>query len=102
MSDLQCAATAVLLDASAPGAGDLEAALRDQRIAAVIARSDRAAAAGSWAQHLDLPCRQLAGGALADGLAELADEFRGESILVLVEPADLVALGATAGTQVGS
>ncbi len=99
MSDLQCAATAVLLDASAPGTGDLDAALRGQRIAAVIARADRAAAAESWAQRLDLPRRQLAGGTLTDRLAELADEFRGESILVLVEPADLAALGATAGTS---
>lgn len=92
MSDLQCAATVVVVHDD----GDL-AALRTERPAAVHAAPGAESCAGRLARSLAVPCRALSVGAPADlesALVGLADEYRGECVVVAVTDATFTALSA--------
>ena len=98
MSDLQCALTVILLRAETPRSADLQAALRAERVAVVAAHAGSATPAAGWAEVMEVPRRELTPGTvLLVGLAELADEFRGETALALVTGTDLARLGVAAG-----
>ncbi|HMT33141.1 MAG TPA: hypothetical protein PKC73_07705 [Dermatophilaceae bacterium] len=96
MSDLQCPARFLVVQGGLAEHADLAellGALREERIAAVYAAADAAAAsgAGRLASHLGMPVRPLPGSdrsAGTDGLREaleaLADGHRGEAVLVVL------------------
>ncbi len=95
VSDLQCPARVVVVD-SAAGSHPLSV----QRPVAVWATPESRAAAGELARVLDIACRDLAGtpdspARLVDALEDLADQYRGECVAVVVTAtalADLVRL----------
>lgn len=88
MSDLQCAATFVLVPATTA-----LGSLPDVRPVALHAAPGAQEAAGAVAEWLGLPVRTLRAatpGELVAALDELADEYRGERVAVLA-PGELVA-----------
>lgn len=92
MSDLQCAATFVVVDTVADGE-----ALRSRRLAVVCAAPGAGDTASELADLLGVARRDLSGaaappGALVQALDDLADEYRGECVAVVVDPEALVAL----------
>ncbi|WP_324650780.1 hypothetical protein [Georgenia sp. H159] len=92
MSDLQCAATVVVVHDDA----DLEA-LRSERPAAVHAAPGAEDRATGLAGALEVPCRRLRDGVSGDLTAALdavADEYRGECVVVAVTDAAFTALAA--------
>lgn len=88
MSDLQCAATFVLVPATTA-----VGSLPDVRPVALHAAPGAQEAAGAVAERLGLPVRTLRAatpGELVAALDELADEYRGERVAVLA-PGELLA-----------
>lgn len=92
MSDVQCAATVVLLPAGAEADVD---ELRTARPAAVLCPSGAARAGETLARLLGVGHAELPDDSddrLLPVLEELADEYRGECVVVLVPPAVLTGL----------
>ncbi|MBD8062635.1 hypothetical protein [Oceanitalea stevensii] len=92
MSDLQCAATLVVVDTAAAGE-----ALRARRAAAVVSTPGALDTAADLAQRLEVARRDLPEDAtspeiLVRALDDLADEYRGECVAVVVTAEALAAL----------
>lgn len=92
MSDLQCAATFLLVPA-----GTAADAVGSARAVALHAAPGAADAATELARLLDLPVRDLPAreaspGGIVRALDELADEYRGERVAVVVTAEVLTAL----------
>jgi broad specificity phosphatase PhoE len=99
MSDLQCAATVLLVDAARLSSSQPLTDAGDQRVMMVYASTEPGAleSAAAVARTLGVPCRELAGvQELSDGesdlqaadryrraLEEIADVHRGETVLVV-------------------
>ncbi|MGZ5417544.1 MAG: hypothetical protein ACXWDI_10215 [Nocardioides sp.] len=98
MSDLQCPATFLVLGT---GAADRPAPdLRHARLAAVYAVAPDAEVAARIAREAGLPLRWLqepSGTTYPDGLADLADLHRGETVLVVLRPGAVSALAERGG-----
>jgi hypothetical protein len=98
MSDLQCAATFLVL-----GAGGWDRAVQDlrhARLAAVYAVVPHAEVAARIADEAGLPVRSLeepAGTTYPDGLSALADLHRGETVVVVLRPDAVSALAERGG-----
>ena len=95
MSDLQCPATFLVLgaDRTAPD-------LRHARVAAVYAVAPDAEVAARIAQGAGLPVRLLeepSGTTYPDGLADLADLHRGETVVVVLGPGAVTVLAERGG-----
>lgn len=92
MSDLQCAATLVVLAHDVDEAGAWRAArtvrlLHEQRVAVVYAAPGTGPSAELVGEQLGLPVREepgLDGPSYREGLAAVADLHRGETVLVVL------------------
>ncbi|PYF96800.1 hypothetical protein SAMN05216184_11718 [Georgenia satyanarayanai] len=92
MSDLQCAATVVVVDTAADGE-----ALRPRRPVVVCAApgtGDTVAALARLldAGHRDLPGAPISPDGLLSAIGDIADEYRGECVAVVVTPTALIDL----------
>ncbi|MEE6283092.1 hypothetical protein [Georgenia sp. MJ170] len=104
MSDLQCAATVVVLGPQASSPATL-AQLRERRVALVYAGPGTAAPAAALADALGVAVRTdgaaepdgTAGRPVAAVLEELADEHRGECVVLVVAAGTLAGLVRQAG-----
>lgn len=105
---LHCPSTLVIAYAGTPGqAGRFAASLRDRRVAAVYGDSD--AAAATAAEGLGVPVRPFSEPRLDDGspdelrgrlreaLLAVADQFRGETVLVVTGDGRVPRLAAELG-----
>lgn len=95
MSDLQCPVRVLL--ASEQWAVERVDYLRDRRIAAVVSIRP-AERAEDVALQLNTPVSVRAG-QLPDVLDEVADSFRGETVLVVSQPDAIVAFSASLGPR---
>lgn len=92
MSDLQCAVTVLVFaayDADAERALALGTSLADRRVAAVWCTDDAATrpTAEAVASVLGLPVQVREIGDVAEVLAEIADSYRGETVLMVISAA---------------
>ena len=98
MSDLQCPATFLVLGTG--GAARPAPELRQARLAAVYAVTPDADVAAWIAREAGLPVRPLeesAGTTYPDGLADLADLHRGETVVVVLPTRAVSALAERGG-----
>ena len=98
MSDLQCPATFLVL--ATESAASLVPDLRHARVAAVYAVAADVDAAARVAREAGVPVRPLEespGTTYPDGLADLADLHRGETVVVVLRPGAVSVLAARGG-----
>ena len=98
MSDLQCPASFLVLGTG--GADRAAPDLRHARLAAVYAVSPDADVAARIAHVAGLPVRLLEeppGTTYPDGLDDLADLHRGETVVVVLRPGELASLAERGG-----
>jgi len=83
VSDLHCPMIAVVLDPSGLSIDRVAPKLRAERVTAVVAAAGLSDIAEQWAAALDAVTRPMPAQTVVGSLVELADEFRGETVLAL-------------------